>query len=353
MASWRPGDAFLPLSAGAPRVFPPGQLIFVPKSKWVPDSQSKHCFCCPKGSKKSKFGFSNSRHHCRLCGQVVCGSCSDRRHPKYQETRICRPCYSMIMRSGGDLFSAGWYHGPLTREVAEQRLLAASTMIGDFLVRESNSVDGTIACSVKAGKSVLHYLIKEKFGHFFMGKEPTQAAQGNMYPTIQALITENRATYNLLRAMIIPSWEGDTCPQCAANIDGEMEFCEECGTRLRSTAEQMQIYDDEGAKGMDAYDDDTGAGGDYEDDQGAAVAALGGTYDDEIIAGMSTDIAGMGMGYPPGGGAQQQQQLGYGGGGGAAIAAAPAAATPAAFCPSCGTAHAGGNFCAACGHKMI
>ena len=32
-----------------------------------------------------------------------------------------------------------------------------------------------------------------------------------------------------------------------------MEFCEECGTRLRSTAEQMQIYDDEGAKGMDAY----------------------------------------------------------------------------------------------------
>lgn len=66
---------------------------------------------------------------------------------------------------------------------------------------------------MKAGKSVLHYLIKEKFGHFFMGKEPTQAAQGNMYPTIQALITENRATYNLLRAMIIPSWEGKLASQ--------------------------------------------------------------------------------------------------------------------------------------------
>ena len=60
---------------------------------------------------------------------------------------------------------------------------------------------------------MLHYLIKEKFGHFFMGKEPTQAAQGNMYPTIQALITENRATYNLLRAMIIPSWEGKLASQ--------------------------------------------------------------------------------------------------------------------------------------------
>jgi predicted amidophosphoribosyltransferase len=46
--------------------------------------------------------------------------------------------------------------------------------------------------------------------------------------------------------MIIPSWEGDTCPQCAGNVDADMEFCEECGTRLRSTAEQRQIYDDQG-----------------------------------------------------------------------------------------------------------
>jgi len=267
----------------------------------------------------------------------------------------------MIMRSGGDLFSAGWYHGPLTREVAEGRLMGASTAIGDFLVRESNSVDGTIACSVKAGKSVLHYLIKEKFGHFFMGKEPTQAAQGNMYPTIQSLITENRATYNLLRAMIIPSWAGDTCPQCAANVDGEMEFCEECGTRLRSTAEQLQIYDDEGAKGEDNYDDDAGAGGEYEDEQQQA-GGMGGTYDDSI-QGMSTDFAGMGMMAPAGG--MQQAQAGYGGyngggggGGGMAapqmMAAAPVAARPVpAFCPSCGSAHAAGNFCAACGHKVM
>lgn len=231
--------------------------------------------------------------------------------------------------------------------------MGASTAIGDFLVRESNSVDGTIACSVKAGKSVLHYLIKEKFGHFFMGKEPTQASQNNMYPTIQALITENRATYNLLRAMIIPSWQGDTCPQCAANIDGEMEFCEECGTRLRSTAEQMQIYDDEGTKGEDNYDDDVGAGGAYEDE---SAAQMGGTYDDSLV-GMSTDFAGMGM--------PMAQPGGYGGGGGGGAAAmpqgqmmvaapAPAAGRPTpAFCPSCGTAHAEGNFCAACGYKVM
>ncbi len=52
---------------------------------------------------KVKFGMKNRRHHCRLCGQVCCGDCSGRRHPKYPDTRICTPCYSMIMVSNGPL----------------------------------------------------------------------------------------------------------------------------------------------------------------------------------------------------------------------------------------------------------
>jgi hypothetical protein len=271
----------------------------------------------------------------------------------------------MIMRSAGDLFAAGWYHGPLSREVAEQRLMTPQTKLGDFLVRESNSVDGTIACSVKSTNSVLHYLIKEKFGHFFFGKEPTQATQANMYPTIQALVTENRATYNLLRAMIIPSWAGCTCPQCGGNVTDDMEFCEECGTRLRSTAEQLQIYDDEGAKGMDNYDDSGMPDGEYEDEDGAVGG--GDAYDDDFGGGGG---GGSGMMQQQGGGGYPQQQMQMGGGGpppqqqGYApqqqqapplMMASPAAAAKAApaFCPSCGTSHAGGAFCAACGHKLM
>ena len=45
----------------------------------------------------NRSSLSTRRHHCRMCGQVCCGDCSGRRHPKYPETRICTPCYSMIM----------------------------------------------------------------------------------------------------------------------------------------------------------------------------------------------------------------------------------------------------------------
>lgn len=49
-----------------------------------------------------------------------------------------------------------------------------------------------------------------------------------------------------------------------------MEFCEECGTRLKSTQEQLQIYDDQGAEDL-VYDDDMqfpNADGTYDDDNG-------------------------------------------------------------------------------------
>ena len=69
--------------------------------------------------------------------------------------------------------------------------------------------------------------------------------------------------------MIIESFDGDTCPQCGATVNGEMEFCEECGTRLRSTQAQIQLYEDQGDQGV-TYDDD-GAGPQegqiYDDDE--------------------------------------------------------------------------------------
>ena len=75
--------------------------------------------------------------------------------------------------------------------------------------------------------------------------------------------------YNLLRAMIIESFDGDTCPQCGATVNGDMEFCEECGTRLRSTQAQIQLYEDQGTQDV-TYDDD-GAGAQegqiYDDDE--------------------------------------------------------------------------------------
>lgn len=47
------------------------------------------------------------------------------------------------------LQEAGWYHGPMSRQSAEKRLVSKGTRPGDFLVRESASVDGFIALTIK------------------------------------------------------------------------------------------------------------------------------------------------------------------------------------------------------------
>ena len=47
-----------------------------------------------------------SRHHCRSCGEVVCATCSSRRHPDYGSVRICTRCYSkFIVRESELLFA--------------------------------------------------------------------------------------------------------------------------------------------------------------------------------------------------------------------------------------------------------
>ncbi len=43
------------------------------RPRWQPDSEAAHCTLehC-----KAQFNWTNSRHHCRKCGFVVCGRCS-------------------------------------------------------------------------------------------------------------------------------------------------------------------------------------------------------------------------------------------------------------------------------------
>lgn len=45
---------------------------FVP-AIWVPDQKTECCMRC-----NSRFGWRRRRHHCRLCGRVVCASCSEK-----------------------------------------------------------------------------------------------------------------------------------------------------------------------------------------------------------------------------------------------------------------------------------
>ena len=65
-----------------------GSYLMGRTSGWVPDSETQGCMCC-----STTFSIFKRRHHCRLCGQVVCAKCSPkralRRGPK---TRVCITC---------------------------------------------------------------------------------------------------------------------------------------------------------------------------------------------------------------------------------------------------------------------
>ncbi|EPQ30693.1 uncharacterized protein PFL1_01594 [Pseudozyma flocculosa PF-1] len=66
---------------------------------WVPDNRAEKCACCSEA-----FGMWRRKHHCRLCGQVVCWNCSQRSFliPAYQDdeddkpARACDTCYDSV-----------------------------------------------------------------------------------------------------------------------------------------------------------------------------------------------------------------------------------------------------------------
>lgn len=70
---------------------------------WVPDNRAENCIRCSES-----FGIFRRRHHCRLCGQVVCWECSQRTFliASYEEgeddkpARACDTCYDNVFPEG-------------------------------------------------------------------------------------------------------------------------------------------------------------------------------------------------------------------------------------------------------------
>ncbi|XP_043921550.1 pleckstrin homology domain-containing family F member 2 [Protopterus annectens] len=63
---------------------------------WVPDSEAAVCMRC----QKAKFTAVNRRHHCRKCGFVVCGPCSEKKYilpsQSSKPVRVCDFCYDAV-----------------------------------------------------------------------------------------------------------------------------------------------------------------------------------------------------------------------------------------------------------------
>jgi hypothetical protein len=60
---------------------------------WVFDSDLDNCMIC-----SNSFGFFNRKHHCRICGDLVCTDCSNGQcliveYPQYGSVRACNNCF--------------------------------------------------------------------------------------------------------------------------------------------------------------------------------------------------------------------------------------------------------------------
>ncbi|CAH3136738.1 unnamed protein product [Pocillopora meandrina] len=64
---------------------------------WIPDHRVTMCMSCT-----SPFTLTNRRHHCRACGNVVCGACSESTAPlaylEYNQARVCDKCYDLLLK---------------------------------------------------------------------------------------------------------------------------------------------------------------------------------------------------------------------------------------------------------------
>ncbi|XP_028899308.2 lateral signaling target protein 2 homolog isoform X2 [Zeugodacus cucurbitae] len=79
---------------------------------WVPDDKAPRCMGC-----RTQFTAFRRRHHCRNCGGVFCGVCSNATAPlpKYGLTkavRVCRDCYVSEMRGSNSTNGSGAVRSP-------------------------------------------------------------------------------------------------------------------------------------------------------------------------------------------------------------------------------------------------
>lgn len=99
MASLFANRGSAPASGSA--AVPPGHSISTPDS-WVDDDKGDVCNRCMKEVKPGIF--TSGKHHCRRCGQMVCGSCSKKKISLARlghggdPVRVCDHCYTHELR---------------------------------------------------------------------------------------------------------------------------------------------------------------------------------------------------------------------------------------------------------------
>lgn len=119
---------------------------------WVPDGEAQVCMHC----RKTRFTPLNRRHHCRKCGNVVCGQCSTKRYliPSISQKpmRVCDSCFKVL--SAGPLLEGGQAQAVLPQSTFASELNKTGTRHkhGDEIARYGSSDDDDDNDEVTSGQ---------------------------------------------------------------------------------------------------------------------------------------------------------------------------------------------------------
>ncbi|RNA16340.1 Zinc finger FYVE domain-containing 26 [Brachionus plicatilis] len=100
------------------------------KEDWIKDEQVNDCMVC----KASRFSLINRRHHCRRCGRVVCGACSQRSTLiQNVARRTCDDCFRQleIVKENDQIVST-------EHEVSTKRTKRKSIVLAQDISHDSN-----------------------------------------------------------------------------------------------------------------------------------------------------------------------------------------------------------------------
>ncbi|KAL5037253.1 hypothetical protein BDV3_006777 [Batrachochytrium dendrobatidis] len=199
---------------------------------WVPDNRTDKCHIC-----KQEFTLFHRKHHCRACGNIVCGSCSTKSfyiphgHGERLE-RCCDMCFKDIVRD--QKFRVQIPH-PLSidDERTELPASAPSAMKRTTLPRRSKAVDfAPSTVSDSSESSILS--IKGSLLSSSMAAS-TATLWGALHPDLPNGCSLCCGIYTYLRPMqLCTKCHRDICSQCLSR--SSKTLCDPCSRGLEPDA---------------------------------------------------------------------------------------------------------------------
>ena len=115
---------------------------------WIPDELAQRCMSC-----RSKFSVINRRHHCRYCGDCICGKCFDNKIVcpglGSEVQRVCPKCYKLIKElRAAQLKEKPKIHPVFQKHLPQQALDGKGETEGRQSPRRRMTLDATIPESV-------------------------------------------------------------------------------------------------------------------------------------------------------------------------------------------------------------